>query len=261
MTFPSDVAVDYHVYGFKADHIYSFLARNGISLDPSSPALSGEKPAANRPDWVRPYKGRRQISLGDAATILAGLSPAYAGYRSDGEYAAAIRGWRDALIDAIGDHRDPYSEINASTWGTDQDAEQMLDHADIRAWCARRGHVWPIPDLDPQPATSAEALAEIGRLKAEVERYKAELAEAKEGINMDGHDRYASELDIATIAWRAAATGWSENLPGAPTPTEFIKAWVGQHYPDLAPDAVSRIATVANWDKRRGRKPKSNGST
>lgn len=260
MTFLSEIHDDYHRYGFKADEIYPFLARHGISIEQSGPALISEKPATNVPDWVQPYKGRRQISLGDAATVLAGLSPAYAGYRGDDEYAA-IGEWRAALIDAIDDQRNQGGEIEASTWGSDRDAEQMLDHADIRAWCARRGHVWPIPELDPQPATSAEALAEIERLKAEVERYKAELAEVKEGINMDGHDRYASELDIATIAWRAAVTGWSENLPGAPTPTEFIKAWVGQHYPDLATDAVSRIATVANWDKRRGRKPKSNGST
>jgi len=128
-------------------------------------------------EWTRPYISRGRISLGDAATILAGLSPAETSYRSDEEYSK-IGQWRTTLIDVIGDDNGGWRldepEISASQWDSDRDREQMLSHADLRAWCRKWRHPWPIPDPSPQPATNADALAEIDRLRA-VEAESVEL--------------------------------------------------------------------------------------
>lgn len=196
--------------------------------------------AMKTPEWVLPYVARHQISLGDAGNFLAG--PA-SGICTDW---SKVRPWREALIDAI-----ERQEIAAGSWGADRD-EQLLDHYDIRAWCAKWGYSWPIPDPNPKPTTSAEALAEIERLKAEVGRYKAELADAKESTIHADHPQVAPELDIAMTAWRAAVNGVdkSEKKPGV-----FIREWLEKTYGDkLTKTQKDRIATVANWDKTPGPK-------
>lgn len=102
--------------------------------------------------------------------------------------------------------------------------------------------------------------SEMERLKAEVERLKAELDEDQRGANTKGHERHAPELEIAAIAWGAAVSAWSKGEQGDSTPLEFIKGWVLRHYPDVSGEAAGRIATVANWDKKPGRKPKGGDS-
>lgn len=108
--------------------------------------ISPTQETLTRPDWVGPYIGRPTFSLAEASAILAGFAPIY-GYdnRSEDEWRK-IEPWCRALVDAI----DNSEEISASTWGSDR-SEQNLSHADIRAWCERRGHGWPIPGLNPQP--------------------------------------------------------------------------------------------------------------
>lgn len=210
------------------------------------------------PDWVRPYKGRLEISLGDAAAILAECGPIplpkNMGWTAEGR--AKIAAWRDALIDAIGrdfdDRFDFQPEIKASGWSTNRDTEQMLSHADIRAWCAKRGHKWPIPELNPQPATTSEALAEIDRMEREIERLKAELAEAREGVYPEDSDQWPEELGVALTAWRAAVNNAASSgkKPGA-----YIRAWLDEAYPGQAgSERHKRIAIVANWDKTPGPK-------
>lgn len=125
--------------------------------------LAHSELVAQVPDWVRPYIGRRQILLGDVAEILAGFEP-IPSHDVWGEVAwAKIDRWHKALIDAVGDVASPESEIAGSTWGGNRYSEQMLSHADIRAWCAKRGHVWPIPDPNPMPAGEAELIERLPR--------------------------------------------------------------------------------------------------
>jgi len=199
---------------------------------------------------MRPYIGRRTISLGDAATILAGYAPAeprelpWENYPEIGE-------WRGALLDAIVDHGYSGPEIEASSWGNDQDRQQMLSHADIRSWCAARGHTWPIPDLRPAIPTNPEALLEIARLRAQVTSLKTELAEAKQGLFAVDDERWPEELDIAMMAWHAAKSGIKDT---GERPGVFIGKWLKKHYPRLSDAAVVRIRTVVNWDKSPGPK-------
>ncbi|QBP10450.1 hypothetical protein [Cupriavidus metallidurans] len=154
-------------FGFRSEEIYAFLETHGLKLTgQQQSAARSATPVERVPEWARPYVGRRQISLGDAATILAGLPPAYVGNRSDEEYAE-FQEWRKALLDAIGPDNDPTAEISASTWSANQDAEQLLSHSDIRAWCSHRGHVWPIPEpAASQPRTSSVSSELAKRLEA-----------------------------------------------------------------------------------------------
>jgi hypothetical protein len=224
-------------------------------LDDGSLVLSTQE-EPEPPDWVLPYKGRGEISLGDAAAILADCGPIplpkNMGWTAEGK--AKIAAWRDALIDAIGrdfDERlDFQPEIKASGWSSNRDTEQMLSHSDIRAWCAKRGHKWPIPELNPQPATASEALAEIERMKREIERLRVELAEAREGAYPEDSDQWPEELGIALTAWRAAV---NNAMSSGKKPGAYIRAWLDEAYPNQAgSERHKRIAIVANWDKTPG---------
>ena len=65
--------------------------------------------------------------------------------------------------------------------------------------------------------------------------------------------RWPPELDIAVTAWRAACNNADrENM----RPGEYIRKWLGDLYPTLSSEAVSRIAKIANWDKTAGRAKK-----
>jgi hypothetical protein len=63
--------------------------------------------------------------------------------------------------------------------------------------------------------------------------------------------RWPAELDIAILAWQAACHkhGLSDR------PRDFIEQWVAEQYPDLPPEALKRVSTIANWNKSTGRKP------
>ncbi len=150
------------------------------------------------PYWVRPHIGRNQISLGNASTFLA--DPAFG---SSGDWSS-ISAWREALIDAV-DHQ----EIAAGSWGSDRD-EQLLNHADIRTWCARRGHVWPIPELCPQPATSTEVQERHATLLADNARLQSEVARLSE--RLVGKNREISRLEQTIVRQTLRADAQQEAL-------------------------------------------------
>lgn len=159
-------------------------------------AESHGEPVVEIADWMIPYKGRREVSLGDAAAILAGCGPIPlpSNMRWTAEGKAKIAAWREALVDAIGRDfeadLDFVPEIEASSWTSNRDEEQMLSHAGIRTWCARRGYVWPIPDLLQQandaPTQEARALRRV-------------IDELRENIA----DRDASSISFETRSNRA----------------------------------------------------------
>ena len=59
------------------------------------------------------------------------------------------------------------------------------------------------------------------------------------------------ELDIANIAYRAVTNGYGDPMA---TPRSRLVAYVKEHFVELKPDTVKRIATIANPDKSVGRK-------
>lgn len=59
------------------------------------------------------------------------------------------------------------------------------------------------------------------------------------------------ELFAANLAYRAISNGYGQHDD---TPKKRILAYLNQHYPHLSKDAIERISTVANPDKRTGRK-------
>ncbi|MGF6634267.1 hypothetical protein OKW38_002952 [Paraburkholderia sp. MM5496-R1] len=227
---------------------------------------SGGKTAI--PDWMLRYKGRHDISLHDAAHILAGIPPLTDWNELPREIYGCIIEWRGALIDAIN-----HVEINASSWSAHQDSEQMLPHADIRAWCDRRQHTWPIPDPSPQPRNDAERLMERMR-SAEAERddlarqlqtAHAEIARLKSLEEMQGyrdmtHDRFAPKLAAAIDAWEAVTD------PQGKHPKQALTQWLTTNAAALGlwdkngpnKTAIEEAAKVANW-KERGGAPKTPG--
>ncbi|WP_439683406.1 hypothetical protein MNJPNG_14905 [Cupriavidus oxalaticus] len=262
---------DADVFGFRTDAIYDYLKTHGLNLSRSARGDGTSRSAAPRiPDWARPYIGRRQISLGDAATILAGGSPALRDVGKNAEISA----WREALIDATESHiSDLPPEISASTWGSNRDSGQMLSHADIRAWCAHRGHVWPIPEPDPKPATDAEALAEIKRLGAELARLKTELAEARKGQEANEAAELATAQEevsrlAAPVAPRAVGlmekaiavqrrfwgANWDESDRDTWPTQDSILAWLKETYPGTSEKqrvAVELVACPVNRDRAK----------
>lgn len=215
------------------------------------------------PDWMLRYKGRHDISLSDAAHILASIPPGTEWDELPKAICDEIFEWRAALIDAIN-----HIEINASCWSVHQDSQQMLSHADIRAWCARRGHTWPIPDPNPQSVNDAERLMERTRA-AEAERddlarqlrtAQGEIARltlfAKTPGYLDpANERYSLKLAAAIAAWEAVTD------PGPKHPKTALTEWLGMHASDLLitkddgtlnGEGIKEIAKVANWQWKGG---------
>ena len=217
---------DAELFGFRCDEIYDFLEGHGLKLSRLARSEARSAQVLRVPEWARPYVGRRQISLGDTALILAGISPAHTGHLSDDEYAEFSE-WRKALIDAIGPDTDHAAEISATTWGSNQDAEQMLSHADIRAWCARRGHVWPIPDPGPtRPRAKSELAESLEAIEAGFKQWEKEdprVAELNSAIDAYSGLWKDSKAEAESLRERLAATEverdeWkarAEQAPGA----------------------------------------------
>lgn len=257
---------------------------------PDTLLASGEHASSTRqdpalPDWVSTYKGRNEISLGDAAALLANCGPVPLPKNMEwtAEGKAKIASWRATLIDAIGrdfDERlDFRPEIVASGWNTNRDAEQMLSHADIRAWCAKRGHAWPVPELDPKPAQSTESLTEIYRLTAEVARLSQRLAGknqeisrlekalVRNSVQAAAHqDRLEKQLSAEQhestdiVAEEPTANGIEVCLPHLPKRLDALftimrEQWTG-YQKDRAPKSTNIASAI---DKELGYKSQRNG--
>lgn len=237
--------------GFRASDIYPFLDRLGISLGHLDQLPRRDTAVGQSTDWMRSYIGRHEIPLGDAAMILAGIPTVGAGSFLSDEEQEQFALWRNALIDGINNRlQDGRQEIEASSWSASQDHEQMLSHADVRAWCSRRGHKWPIPEPTSVPVADTQVLAENARLRAQVDALKADLSEARGMVHRVDHPNWPPELDAALLAWQAANAAPNSTK----TPLAFMKAWLKETYGDKLTDTqVDRIATVANWEKAAGR--------
>ncbi|CAJ0773070.1 hypothetical protein [Ralstonia chuxiongensis] len=199
----ADGADHYELLGFRASEIYPILEQCGVRLSGTATVGPAVKPAPVVPDWMRALIPRNQITLGEAAAILAGFAPMGSEPWSYDELSE-IAPWRKALIDAI-DHAD----IVGGTWRSDRD-EQPLSHADIRAWCSKWGHTWPLPQPNPLPSTESEATAEIVRLREIVDSLEKNIAERDQKIiNVKGLSNARIALLEADLASKVTSSGWN----------------------------------------------------
>lgn len=112
-------------------------------------------------------------------------------------------------------------------------------------------HVRPSPGLRTDLASLRFKREDIERL-ADV-KPRRDLVRAVPA-SIEPEDR-PEELDAAEQVHRAVeVNGWGENT--GQTIKNRNMAWLREHMPKLSVEAVKRIATVANSDKRPGRKPK-----
>lgn len=136
-------------FGFYASDIYSFLARNDVAV--SRPGDDGSErrvfPDGRRiAGWILTYDGQAWLSRSRAAKILiagskdADLRPP--------QYDDVFFKWDEALADAI--DRDEIAVKKVAR-------KQMLSHADISAWCAQLGYVWPLEAPDAQRAENPDS--------------------------------------------------------------------------------------------------------
>lgn len=135
--------------GFYASDIYPFLARNDVAV--LRPGDEGSErrvlPDGRRiPSWVLAYDGQAWLTRSRAVKILiagtkdADLWPP--------QYDDVFFKWDEALEDAI--DRDEITVKKVAR-------KPMLSHADIRAWCAQHGYVWPLEARDAEPAGKLDA--------------------------------------------------------------------------------------------------------
>lgn len=80
--------------------------------------------------------------------------------------------------------------------------------------------------------------------------YQFRQGDANTTAELDPSD-LPDELFAANLAHRAIKNGYGQRDD---TPKKRILAYLNQHYSHLTPDAIKRISTVANPDKRTGRK-------
>ena len=95
-----------------------------------------------------------------------------------------------------------------------------------------------------------QAIGEKSAYQFNSEHTLLHAAEAQPDMELDPSD-YPEELDAANMAFRAIKNG-----EGNPKDTfrKRIVTYLEKNYPNFKPDAVQRIATVANPDKSTGRK-------
>ncbi|MGX0136289.1 hypothetical protein [Cupriavidus metallidurans] len=130
-------------FGFYASDIYPFLARNDVAvLRPGDDGSEGQAfPDGRRiPSWILAYDCQAWLTRSRAVKILiagtedADLWPP--------QYDDVFFKWDEALADAI--DRDAIAVKKVAR-------KQVLSHADISAWCARHGYVWPLAAPNAEP--------------------------------------------------------------------------------------------------------------
>lgn len=120
----------------------------------------------------------------------------------------------------------------------------------------RTHYNWAVAENSRMMVEFGELRRESGILRTELDAANARVAKLEEGgeawqFDPDS-DTYPWELDIALITWRTHA-----NRPQPPArPRSAIEAFLRKNYPKLKPAEFHRIATICNWQRAGGRKPK-----
>lgn len=161
---------DFDSYGWlRSDMSFFFLIDIGEATDPPFLAASW-KPAQNQPEWLKPYENRNRLSISEAVCLLVRTDPEICepyGINENEGYAE-MRRWKAALLDAMNSNKWGFNE---TTWGTNRDEEQTIEHVGIKAWARNTNAPWPFLDNLPAPAPeSAEGRAIASELVASKNR-------------------------------------------------------------------------------------------
>lgn len=171
--------------GFRRSALIAFLALDGIHL---SGVAAKKKPLKPVPAWADARKGIRRLSLPEAAKVLNGIDPLDGG-QWQGEHE-----WREfesakrVLLEAV-----EAKELSVADIDFGNDAVEIFNTADLRAWAIAAGYDWPIPQMPviaiPGSAASIQAAdsdlvqrlqdseRERTQLQQEVERLRAQAQE------------------------------------------------------------------------------------
>jgi len=141
----------------------------------------------------------------------------------------------------------------ARAYKIETDSGYKIDPRVFVAWADRCQYTIPsqLESLrTPVPNVAAEMQVHIADLEAQLKEANLRQQMFDELSDRDG-DYCATELDCALQAYRAARKDSSDA-----SPRERIEKWLKQSGYALKPTAIKRIATVANWGKDPGRRPK-----
>ncbi|MDN7139695.1 hypothetical protein KC131_03480 [Pseudomonas sp. JQ170] len=120
----------------------------------------------HHPDWREAYSTRVTFSIAEAANILAGAPPSYSAPRgSDERISLRAKQWVETLESNI----DQLTALFGRTYKNPCD--YVLQHEKIRAWCAKEGIDWPIPESYIERIKSLErALEEERKLRIKAQQ-------------------------------------------------------------------------------------------
>lgn len=222
--------------GFFRSDVESALVAAGWKVPTwrTSQELKAEsgKTAQRVPPDLLPFVPRVNVTLGEAATILA---------KEYGDGDGAWGKWWDALVDAV-----DMCIIQAGTWSSNRN-EQSLLQSDIRTWCTYSGLNWPVPLPPGSPPATDEGLREA---LAASERDRADLKAKLQ--RMTDLERQNQELRAELSQLRAARTSHPERPDeetlsvgqiNSPSLRRIVEAV--EQYPDWR----------SSWERERGRQP------
>lgn len=150
--------------------------------------------------------------------------------------------------------KDKYFESRFSKEPLKANVDKAIDYMTF-AWASystRKLTLFGISDFRVDPWVKPEAWLEWARTKG-LEIPPGLVGADAQVAGWNGFDpsdeTYPRELDIAFQAWRYA----TNNQKSGKSPKHVIMEFMKQFYPkDLSGDAMERIATVCNWDKKGG---------
>jgi hypothetical protein len=284
---------DFDALGFNPAELDRFLLSHGVivSLNGSAVAVSVNK---DTPSWIKELSLMPHLTRDEAAAILVGFDPYSSNRISDEDHdefrrydsllkrsihAGNLKA--DAAEDERGNktHHIAPQDLNAwrvrnglpaplpITQNPDTSLHNALAQAEAERDAARAELKDAIDWWDgtghPADALIAKQLSELTGLRAELQESEAARQAAEELAARMGAEVEAlkaaeaadpadlpDELDCALMALRAVRNGYGTESTQRKRITEWLKA----HRSDLKPDAIERIATVANPDKATGRK-------
>ena len=178
MTSPSD---EYNRLGFKADEIYPFLERHGITLarpDGPIPSVIEKLAEATFPNWKHVLAAHHYLTDKEAACAFADVDPHAPGYTSNDEDAEIWR-YRTLITRAIlsDDHGERLDAEPIEFDSRDNPTEWKIKPAALAAWCARKRLEYPLPGGVSVQAPDAELVERLRGAEADRVRLMQEVAE------------------------------------------------------------------------------------
>ena len=177
---------EFDSYGWlRSEMSFFFLVDMGEANDPPF-LVPSWKPPLKRPDWLKPYENRNRLSISETVCLLVRTDPEVSapyGINHNEGYAE-MRRWKAALFDAMNSKK---WEFDETTWGTNRDEEQTIEHSGIKAWARATNAPWPFLGDSPAPtpeSSQGRAIAnELMAAKNRIAELEQRLANEMVAIN------------------------------------------------------------------------------